>query len=289
MEQQLWHVVWPTLGEWLPHDRRGDWTEMSDFYAPLIAAGSVAVSSPLLQRYLRAPTEARLLSPDDAAQLRGWLSELTRDGGDRIAGGHPVLAEALRPLRMHILFRCERERLGQVVGRIKSRLASLLLGQPRWSKKGHRLWAKGFWAAEVLNEDLRGQIEAFLEGEDVFRYMVPESEKPALFHPEPHSREELEAEFNSGDADRAYYGFLNAAYFHEADWVEAKCLGALTSAAVRVRLGALAALQILAAVRRELDAVRVVPAIMPLLDDPDAGVREWANDVLADIKSIFGQ
>lgn len=289
MDRQLWHVVWTTFGEWPPHDQRGDWAELSDFYTPLVAAGSAAVSRPLRARYQEKPRDAIVLSQEDATQLREWLLQLTRDGGDRVAGGHPVSAAAFRPTQAHMLLRCQRDRLSQVVGRTKSRLAALLLSERRWSKRARRVWAKGFWAAEVLNDDVGGKAQNFIESGDIYSRMVPESERPQYFHPEELSRAALEAEFSSGDADRIYKAFLNAAYFDDAAWVQAKGIEALTSPVAVVRWGALAALQILAAVRRELDPTVVVAAVAPLRRDPDKDVREVAKDLLGDIKHIFGQ
>lgn len=260
-----------------------------EFYAPLIAAGQVAPSSQLRSKYSSKLRDAVLLAPADAADLRKWLADLTRDGGDLVAGGHPVLAEAFQPTRAHVLLRCERDKLGQVVGRIKSRLAGLLLKQARWSNKGSRIWGKGFWSAEILREDACDRIKTFVESQDLFKNFAPESERPAYFHPEYLERPALEAEFRSGDAKRAYYAFLNAAYFHEFDWVQAKSTDALASPVVQVRLGGLNALQILAAVRQELDPLLAVPAITPLLDDPDEDVRDKAREVLDDIKGFFGQ
>lgn len=163
MEQQLWHIVWTTFGEWQPHDQRGDWAGLMEFYAPLIAAGAAATSQPLRSRYLAQRCEAVVLSQDDATQLRQWLLDLTRDGGDRVAGGHPVSAAAFRPRQAHVLLRCEHDKLGQVVGRIKSRLATLLLFEPRWSKAARHIWAKGFWAAELLDEDAGQKAKQFIE------------------------------------------------------------------------------------------------------------------------------
>lgn len=289
MDRQLWHVVWTTFGERPPHDRRGDWTELSELYRPLVAAGLAATSRPLQARYLEQPSNALFLSQEDATQLREWLLQLTSDGGDRVAGGHPVSAAAFRPMQAHILFHCARDKLGQVVGRIKSRLAALLLFESRWSNKGRRIWAKGFWAAELLNDDVGRKVKTFIGNTDIYSLMVPESERPQYFHPEDLPRAQLEAEFNSGDADRIYAAFLNAAYFDESAWVQAKAIAALASPVAVVRWGALAALQILAAVQRELDPTVVVPAVMPLKDDPDKDVREVAKDALSDIKHIFGQ
>lgn len=114
-------------------------------------------------------------------------------------------------------------------------------------------------------------------------------EKPEYFHPEEQSRAALEAEFNSGDADRIYAAFLNAAYYEDAPWVQAKAIEALASPVAVVRCGALAALQILAAVHKELEPTVVVPAVVPLTNDPDKDVRDVAKDVLGDIKTFFGQ
>jgi hypothetical protein len=288
--QQLWHVVWGTAGTWPPHDKRGDWSDLSEFYAPLIGDGSIAPSSPLPARYVSQGLGfIILLSQEDAALLREHLSDLTRDDGDRVAGGHPVLTAAFMQTEAHVLFRCERETLKQVVGRLKSRLATLLLNEPRWSKAERIVWGKGFWAGELLKEELAPRIKEFIENNDIYRKMVPESERPAYFHPENLTVAELEAEFKSDDANRIYYAFLNAAYFHEAEWVQAKSLEVLTSPVAIVRLGGLDALQILTAVRKELQPFVVVPAITTLLDDPDADVRLKAQEVLEDIRSFFGQ
>jgi hypothetical protein len=114
-------------------------------------------------------------------------------------------------------------------------------------------------------------------------------EKPHYFQPENLPREQLESELDSGDADRIHDAFLNAAYYDNAGWVQAKCLDALASPIAKVRAGALAALQILAAVRKDLEPSIVAPAIYPLTADPDSNVRQTAIDVLADIKAFFGQ
>ncbi len=114
-------------------------------------------------------------------------------------------------------------------------------------------------------------------------------EKPEYFHPEELPRVKLEAEFKSGDPDRIYAAFLNAAYYDDVAWVQANAIEALASPIAVVRWGALAALQILAAVRRELDPAVVLSVVMRLIDDPDKDVREVAKDVLGDIKRIFGQ
>jgi hypothetical protein len=154
----------------------------------------------------------------------------------------------------------------------------------------------------VSERSTRGKVSewrvGFADIADFYERMAPTPddkliettfEKPGYFHPEELPRVKLEAEFKSGDPDRIYAAFLNAAYFDDAAWVQAKGIEALASPVAVVRWGALAALQILAAVRRELDPAVVLTAVMPLIDDPDKDVREVAKDVLNDIKWIFGQ
>lgn len=163
MKQQLWHIIWTTFGAWPPHDQRGDWTGLSEFYTPLLDAGLVATSRRLRSRYLGQPSNAIVLSREDETQLRKWLLQLTNNGGDRVAGGHLVSAAAFRPMQAQMLFHCERDHLRQVVGRLKSRLAALLLFEPRWSNAGRRIWAKGFWAAELLDDEVGPKAKKFID------------------------------------------------------------------------------------------------------------------------------
>ena len=163
MAEQLWHIAWSTFGAFPPHDQRGRWTALAEFYLPLVAAGSAVCSHPLPSRYLEQSGDAILLVNEDATQLRQWLSELTSDGGDRVAGGHPVSAAAFGPTQAQMLFRCQRDNLHQVVGRIKSRLAALLLFERRWSNRGRHVWAKGFWAAELRDDEVGRKAKTFVE------------------------------------------------------------------------------------------------------------------------------
>jgi hypothetical protein len=163
IKNPLWHVAWSTKGAWPPADARGDWARLAEFYAPLVLAEKVAISQPLPSRYLPQTSKAILLSKEDLTALPGWLTELTRANGDRVAGDNPVSATAFGPTQVHVLFRCDRDRLNQVVGRLKSRLATLLLFEPRW-KNEHGIWGKGFWTAEILDPAITTQVVAFIQG-----------------------------------------------------------------------------------------------------------------------------
>jgi hypothetical protein len=164
MNNPVWNVVWSTHGTWPPQDSRGDWARLSEFYSPLTAAGSVAVSRPLPLRYSRQASEAVVLSQKEFTDLCKWLLELTNDDGDRVAGGHHVLAATFLPTQAYVLFQCERAALAQVVGRLKSRLAALLLIDEQRISKKRKIWSSGFWQAEILEDNAIAQAKAFVEG-----------------------------------------------------------------------------------------------------------------------------
>jgi hypothetical protein len=119
--------------------------------------------------------------------------------------------------------------------------------------------------------------------------MAEKFERPALHIPELRSRAETEHEINSTDPDRVHYGLIDSSYHEDAAWVQERCLERLNSTNALVRSGALMALQILTAVRREIDPTVVVPAVEILRHDPDSRVAESATDVLQDIKNFYRQ
>jgi hypothetical protein len=94
---------------------------------------------------------------------------MTREGGDRVAGGHPVIAAAFLPTQAHVLCQCNWASLDQVVGRLKSRLATLLLFEPHWSENDKRIWGRGFWTARILDYRLIDLAKRFIEGLEVIR------------------------------------------------------------------------------------------------------------------------
>jgi hypothetical protein len=117
--------------------------------------------------------------------------------------------------------------------------------------------------------------------------MTERFEKPELHTPELRSRAKTEREINSADPDRIHYALIDASYHEDAAWVQERCLERLNSSNALVRSGALMALQILTAVRREIDPTVVAPAVEMLRHDTDSRVAESAADVLQDIKNIF--
>lgn len=164
MKNQVWHIVWNTHGIRPPQHGRGDWARLSTFYSPIIAQGSVVVSHALQSRYSGHVSESVLLSEAELAQLCEWLLELTKEDGDRVAGGHQVLAAAFSPTQAHIFFYCDRESLSQVVGRLKSRLAALMLFSDQRRMKKRNIWSRGFWTAEILEDNVVARVRTFVLG-----------------------------------------------------------------------------------------------------------------------------
>ncbi len=163
MQNEAWHIVWTTRGGRLPGDPEGNWARLAEFYSPLMATGLVrSVSSGFQGQYRGRAVGERLLARDDAADLHRWLLELTKEDGDRIAGGIRVLAAAFLPDQAHVLMECDQGRVSQVVGRLKSRLATLLLFQPRWANQGRHIWGSRFWQAEIAQPELRAQVARFI-------------------------------------------------------------------------------------------------------------------------------
>jgi hypothetical protein len=145
-----------------PQDSRGDWARLADFYAPLIAARSVTVSGPVQSRYSSDMSNSLMLSQAELASLCGWLLKLTNAGGDNVAGGHSVLAATFQPEQAHVLFECDRDSLSQVVGRLKSRLATLVLFDEKRVASERKIWGGGFWFAEVLEDGATTKVKEFI-------------------------------------------------------------------------------------------------------------------------------
>jgi hypothetical protein len=152
-----WHVVWTTFLSPLPHDKRGDWQELADFYENLQRSGYEVEMSDALQAHWRAdpPLNGTVELPLGACFcVEQDLRQLTSASGDRVAGNSPVLSVAAEPTRVQLVFSCPPSPLCQRVGRLKSRSATLLAFRPEWGVGGPRTWSRGFWWARLPNEDL---------------------------------------------------------------------------------------------------------------------------------------
>jgi len=157
----IWHVVWWTYLARPPHDAQADWAELEEHYRA-VPRHAAAFSRALPPRYVPSREAAYRLSADEQTLLPGLLKDLAGDKGDRVAGGHKVLAAAFVATKVHLLFHCPKDDLAQVVGRLKSRLATLLFFSP--AREGYDvLWGKGFWSARLLDARLVESTAAFVE------------------------------------------------------------------------------------------------------------------------------
>ena len=159
-----WHIAWQTHFALPPQDVRGEWRALADTYQEVARAGwHVSFSRPLRTTYSPCSTDSVRLAPEEQAALTAWLHELTRETGDRVAGGHPVVTAAFLPTQVHIVFHCREGDLSQVVGRLKSRLATLLLLRP--DRTGPRnVWGKGYWHAHLLDSEAVEHVASFVQG-----------------------------------------------------------------------------------------------------------------------------
>ena len=162
-QKQLWHIIWITEGALLPTDARGDWQRLADFYAPLAAARAVYLSTPLEAHYSAEPRLTLSLAEADGKLLCRALMEASHDARDRLTGGRTVLAGAFLPTQAHVLFRCESRDLHLVVGRLKARVARILIAHGRWRRPGKTLWDRSFWAAEIVRPKAADAVKAFIK------------------------------------------------------------------------------------------------------------------------------
>lgn len=162
-ECEWWHVVWTTFLVWPPADERGDWRELADLYARIAAVGGTAApSEPLPVRWLCRPLPTEHVAlPAVAVQL---VSAAVRElaDADRIAGNTPMAAIAVTPLWVQAVLSCPAAALGQRVGRLKSRLATLLSFEPALGIGGAGTWGRGFWWAALIDELAIGMASAFV-------------------------------------------------------------------------------------------------------------------------------
>ena len=142
------HIVWVTFDSWLPHEKRGDWKDLADFYQSLERDFIVNFSKPLQNNYTKIQNPTQLiLSSSDQEILKKDIIELAIN--ESIAGGLEIISIGLTPNGVHLLIRGAFSEKKQKLSRLKSRSATLLKytnGLTEISAKN--TWSKGFWVAE---------------------------------------------------------------------------------------------------------------------------------------------
>jgi len=141
----IWHVVWTTWGS------SPDWRVLQE-RIEATAAGH-GMGDPTLQSEAQThATSAVSLSEAACRQVENDIRRLTSVGADRIAGDTHIFAVAARKSQVQVVLQCEEARLEQVVGRLKSRTATLLSFVPAHGTPGKHTWSKGFARIRCLDE-----------------------------------------------------------------------------------------------------------------------------------------
>lgn len=160
----MYHVIWTTIGFWLPNERRGNWNGLKNFYQELEKENHrfTAVFS---DRYSDQPQKQNReirLGIDEQEKVEAILRQLCQS--DRIAEGTQILALNVTFNQVEMLINTREKELTQVVGRLKSRSATIAI----WSlgdSELKRIWSKGFWTAEIDYKDTAEKVIEFIERE----------------------------------------------------------------------------------------------------------------------------
>ena len=102
---ETWHIVWWTRLTLPPCDSQAHWPELVAHYGA-VPSSVALLSHPLPICYAPAPQLATYLSSEEQAVLPELVRRLTQNDGDRIAGGHAVLAVTVLATQVHLLAHC---------------------------------------------------------------------------------------------------------------------------------------------------------------------------------------
>lgn len=157
-----WHLIWTVYPVPTPDKQRASDYGLRDLYDEFQNQGinvelSAPLSSSISQKVVR-PDEAI----DNPADLKSNILELTAIGGDRIAGGLPVLAIAVKADRVELLVHYGGTDLIQKIARVKSRSAPLLSWRNRSENGGRQTWSKGIWYAKSPDQRFAERVQARL-------------------------------------------------------------------------------------------------------------------------------
>ena len=158
----MYHVIWTTIGFWLPNERRGNWNGLKNFYQKLRNENhrfTAVFSDHYSDQPQKQDREIRL-GIDEQKEVGELLRQLCQN--DRIAEGSQILALNIAFNKVEMLVDTHEKELTQVVGRLKSRsgtIALWALGDPNLK----RVWSKGFWTAEIEDKDTIEKVIEYIE------------------------------------------------------------------------------------------------------------------------------
>lgn len=159
------HIVWTTYFSWQPWSENGKFDALQKLYSGLESeAVDVVINKRLPTTWLDRPPLAGqvVFVPSEIDFLQQEMLRLTAENGDRVAGNLSVLCRRFEPTCVHLLLGSPSAPLGQIVGRLKSRLATLLHFHTNGQKGGANTWSKGYWAATFASELARTRAEQFM-------------------------------------------------------------------------------------------------------------------------------
>ena len=160
----MYHVIWTTIGFWLPNEQRGNWNSLKNFYQEL-GKENHHFTAIFSDRYSDQPQKQNReirLGIDEQKKVEEILRGLCQT--DRVAEGTQILALHVTFNKVEMLIRIQEKELTQVVGRLKSRSATIAI----WSlgdSNLKRIWSKGFWIAEIEDKDAIDKVIEYIERE----------------------------------------------------------------------------------------------------------------------------
>ena len=158
------HVIWTTIGFWLPTEPRGNWNNLKNFYREL-GKENHRFTAVFCDRYSDEPQKQNReiqLGSVEQKQVEDILRQLCQS--DRVTEGTEILALNVTPSKVEMLISTQEKELTQVVGRLKSRSATIVL----WSLGDlelKRIWSKGFWTAEIEDKHTIEKVIEYIERE----------------------------------------------------------------------------------------------------------------------------
>jgi REP element-mobilizing transposase RayT len=163
------HVIWTTYLTWLPGDERGHWSALFDFYGNLIERGhhlnlpDATTKSHALQI---AKEQEKVLSDRKIEVVADELGVLFET--DPVLRGISVLAGAIERTHVHLLLGAMEADISQVVGKLKGRTSSRVLGLAENAGRG-RTWTSGFWKVFLFDDEGTLEVKRYVQDHNLRR------------------------------------------------------------------------------------------------------------------------
>jgi hypothetical protein len=155
---QMIHIIWTTYPGYLPNDTRGDWNDLLMLYS-----SETKIKLCKKYNYTGYPKDKLLLNDCAIKQLTNDIYELTKINGDRLANHTKIFELHISNHCVNMIAKIAKDNISQVIGRIKSRTATLLSFNIDNQISGKHTWCKGFWFYELNNDIIENKAIQFVE------------------------------------------------------------------------------------------------------------------------------